>query len=184
MKKVVLLGDSIRLLGYGPKVPALLGGGWDVRQPPENGTYCVQTLHLLSYDWKDVIRDADVIHWNNGLWDVKVLADGMSVIPLDHYVRTVCRIADQLLKNAKKVIFAATTPVTAAHTTIFNADIERYNGAVVPLLREKGVLISDLYSLMAADIDRFIRKDDNIHLTEDGAAVCAAAVADAIRRAE
>jgi lysophospholipase L1-like esterase len=171
-------------MGYGPKVPALLGDGYDVWQPPENGRYCVFTLHCLSYEWRDGLRATDVIHWNNGLWDVKFLADGMQFIPLDVYVRTMLRIADVLQKNAKKVIFATTTPVNPAHTTIFNADIERYNGAVVPVLREKGVLISDLYSLMAADIDRFIRKDDNIHLTEDGAAVCAAAVADAIRRAE
>ena len=33
---------------------------------------------------------------------------------------------------------------------------------------------------MYADIDRFIRKDDNIHLTEDGADVCARQVADMI----
>ena len=43
------------------------------------------------------------------------------------------------------------------------------------------MIINDLHSLMYADIDRFIRKDDNIHLTDDGAKVCAEQVVRLIR---
>ena len=183
MKKIVLLGDSIRLIGYGPKVPALLGEEYDVWQPGDNGRYSTYTLHSIMHYWQNDIPGADVIHWNNGLWDVQFGTDGKQLSLLDEYVRTMSRIADLLLKNAKKVIFATTTPVTAVHPDISNADIDRYNAALVPVLREKGVGINDLHALMAADIDRFIRKDDNIHLTEDGNTVCAEAVAEAIRRA-
>ena len=181
MKKVILLGDSIRLIGYGPIVPALLGG-CEVWQPADNGRYSVYTLHALMHYWQNEIRDADVIHWNNGLWDVQRGTDGKPLALLDDYVRTMSRIADLLLKNAKIVIFATTTPVTAVHPDIANADIDRYNAALVPVLEDKGVLVDDLHALMAADIDRFVRKDDNIHLTEDGNAVCAEAVAELIRR--
>ena len=39
MKKVVLLGDSIRLIGYGTKVPEMLGPEYTVWQPSDNGRY-------------------------------------------------------------------------------------------------------------------------------------------------
>lgn len=181
-KKVVLLGDSIRLIGYGPKISALLGETCEVWQPADNGRYSAYTLHAIMHYWQNDIRDADVIHWNNGLWDIQIGTDGQQLALLDDYLRTMSRIADILLRNTKTLIFATTTPVTAVHPDIRNADIDRYNAALVPILSGKGVVIDDLHALVAADIDRFVRKDDNIHLTEDGNTVCAEAVADMIRR--
>jgi len=63
-----------------------------------------------------------------------------------------------------------------------NADIERYNRLIVPLLEEKGIIINNLYQLVASDIDKYIRKDDNIHLTEEGIKICAEQVAEVIRK--
>ena len=37
--KVTLLGDSIRLIGYGTRVPELLGDDFEVYQPEENCRY-------------------------------------------------------------------------------------------------------------------------------------------------
>ena len=91
------------------------------------------------------------------------------------------RIADILLEKYDKVIFATTTPVTEQNQYNRNADIERYNGLIVPLLKEKGIIINDLYKLIVSDIDKYIRKDDNIHLTDDGIKVCAEQVASVIR---
>ena len=181
MKRIVLLGDSIRLIGYGPIVPALLGEGYDVWQPADNGRYSVYTLHSLMHYWQNDIAGADAIHWNNGLWDVQRGTDGRPLAPLPDYLHTMTRIADILLKQTKVLIYATTTPVTAVHPDIANADIDAYNAALVPLLREKGVLINDLHAAVAADIGRYVRKDDNIHLTEDGNALCAALTADLIR---
>ena len=39
MKKVVLLGDSIRLIGYAPRIPELLGDGYTVWQSDSAGQY-------------------------------------------------------------------------------------------------------------------------------------------------
>jgi hypothetical protein len=52
---------------------------------------------------------------------------------------------------------------------------------IVPLLVEKGIIINDLYSAVLFDIDKYIRKDDNIHLTDEGSKICAEQVADIIR---
>ena len=68
MKKVALLGDSIRLLGYGTKVPELLGEEYEVFQPEDNCRFVKYTLRML-FELREQIQDSDIIHWNNGLWD-------------------------------------------------------------------------------------------------------------------
>ena len=60
-----------------------------------------------------------------------------------------------------------------------NSDIERYNALAVEELSKKGVIINDLYSLVAADIDRYISSDE-IHLSEEGRELCARQVAKVI----
>ena len=92
------------------------------------------------------------------------------------------RIADILITKYDKVIFATTTPVTAQNQYNKNSDIEKYNALIVPLLKEKGIIINDLYQLVSSDIDKYIRKDDNIHLSDEGIKVCAEQVADIIRK--
>lgn len=181
-KKVVLLGDSIRLGGYGPRLPAMLADRCEIWQPEDNGRYSTYTLHAIMHYWQNEIRDSDVIHWNNGLWDVQLGTDGHQLSPIDSYLSTMDRISDILMRNTKTLIFATTTPVTPVHPDIRNEDIDRYNSAVVSLLMKKGIVIDDLHSLIAADIDRFVRKDDNIHLTEDGNSLCAESVAGIILR--
>ena len=79
------------------------------------------------------------------------------------------------------MIFATSTPVTEQNPYNRNEDIERYNNLIVPLLEKKGIIINDLYKLVSSDIDRYIRKDDNIHLTDEGIRVCAEQVAGIIR---
>ena len=124
-----------------------------------------------------------IVHWNNGLWDIcNLFGDGLFTSE-DEYVQNMLRIADLLLAKYDKVIFATITPVTIRNQYNKNADIERYNSLIVPLLQAKGVIINDLYSLIAADIDRYIDQEDNIHLTEEGCRLCAEQVTDVIRKA-
>ena len=54
MKKVVLLGDSIRLIGYGTKVPEMLGDDYQVWQSEDNCRFAKYTLRCL-FDWRDDI---------------------------------------------------------------------------------------------------------------------------------
>jgi len=183
MKKVVLLGDSIRLNGYGKKVPELLGDAYSVWQPDDNCRFSQYTLRGV-WDWRWQIHDADVVHWNNGLWDVCELLDDGPFTPLNVYVDNMLRIATYLQKHVKKVIFATTTPVTEANLFNKNSYIEEYNHAIVPRLAELGVQINDLYALCAPHIDTYISQEDNIHLTVEGIDACAQAVAAAIRAAE
>ena len=176
MKKVALLGDSIRLFGYGRYVPALLKKKAKVFQPKENCKFSKNTLRGL-FDWKDELKDCEVIHFNCGLWDVaNIVGDGKLFSTDEEYAENILRIAAALKKITPKVIFATTTPVNPAYVYNKNEDIDRFNALVVPRLTEMGVQINDLHALVAEDIEGNIC-DDLIHLTDKGAKRCAEQVA-------
>ena len=179
-KKVVLLGDSIRLIGYGKPVSDALSDEYEVWQPEENCRYAKHTLRML-WDHGKHIRDCDVIHWNNGLWDIcDIFGDG-TFTSLEEYVDTMCRIARLLTQRSRVVIFATTTPVREGHPYNDTAEIARYNEALVPRLREIGVVINDLFATVAEDTERYILESDKIHLSSEGIAVCARQVEEIIR---
>ena len=103
MTKVVLLGDSIRQIGYGKKVPAMLGDGYEVWQPTENCRFAQYTLRGM-WDWKEHLDGADIVHWNNGLWDVCDLFGDGPFTDKETYVATMVRVAKILQTKAKKII--------------------------------------------------------------------------------
>ena len=175
-RKVALLGDSIRLYGYGRIVPALLQGKAEVFQPQENCKFAKNLLRML-FDLKSELKDCEVIHFNCGLWDVAdIVGDGKLFSTDEEYAETVLRVATALLKITPKVIFATTTPVDPAYPYNKNEDINRFNALVVPCLRALGVRINDLNALIAEDIEGNICSD-KIHLTEKGAERAAKQVA-------
>ena len=181
MKKVTLLGDSIRLIGYGTKVPELLGEEYEVFQPEDNCRFVKYTLRML-FDLKSEIEGSDVIHWNNGLWDIPtgLFDDGEPFTNVEEYVQNMLRVAKELKKLGKRVIFATTTPVHPEYPYNKNEVIEQYNAAIVPKLQEIGIEINDLYSLVSKGIDTYIC-EDQIHLSEAGIELCSKQVADLIK---
>lgn len=71
MKKLLLIGDSIRM-GYCNFVKELLQDKTEVYYTDDNARYAQYTLRCL-HDWQGGLKwpvDMDVIHWNNGLWDL------------------------------------------------------------------------------------------------------------------
>ncbi len=179
MKKVCLLGDSIRQLGYGKRVEQLLSGKAEVFQPEDNCRFAKYTLRML-FDYREQIAASNVIHWNNGLWDVSNLFGDGSFSTKEEYVANMLRIADLLLKITPNVIFATTTPVRDEYPYQCNEDIIAFNEALVPKLKQKGVVINDLFPLVYQNRNEFIRDDDLIHLTPAGIEACAEQVTSCI----
>ena len=181
MKKVTLLGDSIRMIGYGTKVPELLGDEYEVFQPEDNCRFVKYTLRML-FDFREQIKDSDVIHWNNGLWDITsgLFDDGLPFTSEEEFVENMLRVARELKKLGKRVIFATITPVHEEYVYNRNAVIRRYNEIIVPKLQEMGIEINDLYSLVSQDLYRYIC-EDQIHLSKEGIDLCAKQVADMIK---
>ena len=180
MKKVVLLGDSIRLVGYGKRCAELLGDGYETVGPEDNGRFVKYTLRGVLYEWKPILEGADLIHWNNGLWDICDLGDG-PFTDLDEYIKNMRRVARVLLGYTDKVIFATTTPVSPK---MWGHDINRtmmYNKAAVEALSEYVVAVNDLFSTVKEDTEGNIC-DDLLHLSPKGIELCAEQTADIIRK--
>ncbi|MBQ7411698.1 MAG: SGNH/GDSL hydrolase family protein [Clostridia bacterium] len=181
MKKVVLLGDSCRLWGYGPRVPELLGDKYEVFQPDDNCRFSKYTLRML-FDLNDSIKDADVIHWNNGHWDCTEIFDDGLFTTEEEYIENMTRIAKLLLKITPNVIFSTTTPVRDEFEWTHNDKIQRFNEIIVPRLKEMGITINDLYSVVAEDINGNVKEFDNIHLSDKGIELCVQSVVKAIKQ--
>ena len=181
MKKVTLLGDSIRQIGYGTRVPEMLGPDYEVFQPEDNCRFVKYTLRML-FDFKAQIEGSDVIHWNNGLWDIstKLFDDGKAFTSEEEYVENMLRVAKLLKKMGKRVIFATITPVHYEFPYNENSVIERYNALIVPKLQELGIEINDLHSAVMQDLYRYIG-EDQIHLSEEGIELCAKQVVEIIK---
>lgn len=181
MKKVTLLGDSIRL-GYGARVPAVLGESYEVWQPEDNCRFVKYTLRGL-FDWREYIQNSDIIHWNNGLWDTStnLFGDGKAFTCEEEYVANMLRVAAELKKITPNVVFATTTPVRPDYEYNDNAVIDRYNAALVPQLEKMGFKINDLNALVKPRLYEYIRDDDKLHLTDAGIEACAKQVASFIK---
>ena len=180
MKKVVLLGDSMMQIGYGARVEDLLGEEYRVWRPEENCRFAAYTLRML-FDKREQIANADVIHWNNGAWDICELFGDGPFTPYEVYEQTMVRIAGILKQNAKRVIFA-TTMLPRPENPHNHADvIKSYNDRICRVLAPRNVEINDLCALTEGDLTRYIRGDDLIHLTDAGIEVCAEQVVRLIR---
>jgi hypothetical protein len=167
--KITLLGDSIRMQ-YGPRVRDRLADSFEVWQPDENCRFAQYTLRGL-FDWANSMQGTEIVHWNNGLWDVcRLFGDG-TFTPEEDYIKLILRIADILKSKFSTVIFATTTPVREANVYSKNEDIDRFNKRVTEALRERGVIINDLNGLLRSDVEKYIC-EDNIHLSEEGIALC------------
>ena len=179
MKKVTLLGDSIRLIGYGQTVEENLKKDFIVWQPDDNCRFAQYTLRGL-WEWAPYIEGSDIIHWNNGHWDLCELYGDGTFTDIEDYVKIMSRLADLLLKRCKKLIFATTTPIIEGYPYNRNSVVNEFNAAVVPVLQAKGVIINDLHTLLKDEVNKYIG-EDMLHLTEDGIAVCVAQVEKVIR---
>lgn len=180
MKKIILLGDSIRQIGYGPRVAEILRDryGCEVFQPADNCRFAAYTLRMC-FDYQAQMKGADVIHWNNGLWDLCDLFGDGAFTPMEEYVRLMVRIARILRSYAPVVIFATTTPPSPQ---MWGHDAERikaYNAAVTQALVAEGVYINDLFTPVYGDVQTMIC-EDLIHLSPKGIEVCADQVLQAI----
>lgn len=182
MKKVVLLGDSIRLIGYGKRVEELLDGEYMIWQPEDNCRYAKYTLRML-FDFQEEIKNADIVHWNNGLWDLCDLFGDGAFTSLEEYKANMLRIASIIQAWGCKLIFSTTTPTHPDYPYHSDERIRFYNEEIVKELQEKGVYINDLYGAMCEHkLDGIA--EDQLHLNEKGIEICAKCVADAIRNIE
>lgn len=186
MKKILLLGDSIRCgsngNGYDYYVKEKLKDKAEVFFPTENCRFAQYTLRYV-HEWVEQLgigAEVDVVHWNNGLWDVLRLLGDDPLTPPEMYKYMIKKIYDRLcfLFPTAKIIFALTTPVIeslgAPDFMRYNSEIERYNEYAKVALLGCEVTFNDLYSV--AQGVQPLHNKDWVHYSDEGSSLLADAV--------
>ena len=153
MKKIVLIGDSIRM-GYDKYVKEALSDVAEVYYPSENCRFSQYVLRFV-HEWKKKDHwpdDVDLVHWNAGLWDVPEIFGEEPISSPAHYAEMIGRIDRRLrmLFPKAKIVFATSTAVREeGYKGVFhryNATIERYNAIARETLAGTDTVINDLYA--------------------------------------
>lgn len=186
MKRVTLIGDSIRM-GYQDYVQSELADVAEIWGPVENGGDSRNVLaHLEEWIGR---READLVHVNAGLHDIKT--------PFDSTERQVCEaeyetnirkiLSRAMDATSGRVVWAMTTPVNYErhHETKgfdrFEEDVVARNTIAKRVCIELGVQVNDLYGLvMRHGRDRMLVAD-GVHYAPEAYAALGHAVAGTIR---
>ena len=174
MKKVVLIGDSIRM-GYDKYVKEALKNSAEVYYPGENCRFAEYVLRY-AHEWKKAGAwgdDVDLVHWNAGLWDVLELFGDEPLTSLSYYEEAIARIDKRLrmLFPSAKFVFATSTSVDESRGrptfTRHNSTIEKYNAAALRALSGTDTEINDLYTLTTSFPDEY--HSDFVHFATPAA---------------
>jgi len=180
LPRVLLIGDSISV-GYGGVVKERLKGKANVdtlatsKAISDPGWLKETTYAIEGY------RHA-VIHFNNGLHGGHVTGQDYES-SLRDYVKKLRELAPQA-----KLIWANTTPVPSSQKGVAldekgNATALARNAIAGRVMKEAGIPINDLYSLVVGDIEKLTASKGNLHYNNKGKALQGQVVADAILKA-
>lgn len=181
LPRVLLIGDSISI-GYTPAVRKLLAGKVNVHRIMTNGGPTSNGLPNLG-QWLGEGR-WDVIHFNWGLHDLRIMEDGRRQVPLEKYEANLAELVTRLKATGAKLIWCSTTPVPEGKLSPPRQpeDVPRYNAAAERVMRAQGVTVNDLHAFALPLLGQ-LQRPANVHFTDEGSAKLAEPVAGAILKA-
>lgn len=181
LPRVLLVGDSISV-GYTLPVRALLKGKANVHRLPENGGPTIRGLKQID-TWIGA-GPWDVIHFNWGLHDLKVMEGGKHQVPLDEYRKNLETLVGRMEATGAKLIWASTTPVPEGKLSPVrrSKDVLEFNRVAAEVMDAHNIPTNDLYTAALYRLKE-IQRPLNVHFTEEGSEVLAGYVAGAIRGA-
>lgn len=178
LPRVLLIGDSISI-GYTPYVRELLAGRANVHRIPTNGGPTTNgTAHIGEWlapgKW-------DVIHFNWGLHDLKIMDGGKHQVEPAEYEANLRALVAKMKATGAKLIWASTTPVPEGRLNPPRrpADVPVYNEIAARVMRENGIPTNDLFLTAGARL-REIQLPENVHFRPEGYRELAEAVARSI----
>lgn len=188
MKKVLLLGDSIRM-GYDDYVKEELKECEVYYDKDDNGRFIAYTIWMFN-NQNNNYGPFDVVHFNTGYWDMNREAEGEPETLPEEYIHGLKKLIRLIRKSGATPVFALTTPIYDTEkeedgyqvTNYKNSWVKDYNEIALKVMEEENVQVNDLYSLLL-DGKRYYKCPDSLHLIEDGYKKCAIAVASAVRKA-
>lgn len=161
-QKILIIGDSISI-GYTPFVTKALAGKATVVHNEGNAAHTGNGVAKLD-QW---LGDGkwDVIHFNFGLHDLKIMEGGQRQIPIDVYEQNLQSIVKRLKQTKAKLVWASTTPVPPGKVSPLRhaADVPKYNAVAERIMKSEKVAINNLYAA-----DHTGQLPANVHYTPAG----------------
>lgn len=181
LPRVLLIGDSISI-GYTFPVRRMLVGKANVHRIPENGGPTARGVEAIDAWLGD--DPWDVIHFNFGLHDLKIMPDGNRQVSKESYAANLRCLLIRLQQTGAKLIWCTTTPVPAGKLSPERkaSDVPIYNAIALGIMQPGGVAINDLHAYALARLDR-IQLPENVHFTDEGSEELAVPVAASIEAA-
>ncbi|MDA1276603.1 MAG: SGNH/GDSL hydrolase family protein [Verrucomicrobia bacterium] len=181
LPNVLLIGDSISI-GYTLPARHVLEGRANLHRIPMNGG--PTTNGIVNLDKWLGEKKWDLIHFNWGLHDLKIMPDGRHMVPEEDYEKNLRRLVARLKKTGATLIWASTTPVPDEELNPPRkpGDILEYNAIAEIVMNENGITIDDLYSFALPRLKE-IQRPANVHFTEEGSALLAGQVVTSIENA-
>ena len=183
LPRVLLIGDSISM-GYTVPVRKLLEGVANVHRVPANGGPTSRGLDNID-KW---LGDGkwDVIHFNWGIHDVKVMPGGELQVEPGPYEENLRKLVAKLQETGAELIWATTTPIPPnlkgkALERRFGSEVE-YNKIARGVMRENGIAINDLHGYVSPRFTE-LQKPNDLHYSTEGSEFLAVRVAAEIEKA-
>lgn len=178
LPRVLIIGDSISM-GYTVPVRRLLEGKANVHRIAQNGG--PSKLGVERIDTWLSKGPWDVIHFNHGIHDAKIMPDGKRQVEPAAYEANLRTIVAKLKDTGAKLIFALTTPIPPSPLKGDRrfGDEKEYNAIATKVMQENGVTINDLHSYMLPRFEELHLPED-LHYKPEGSEFLAKRVAEAI----
>lgn len=172
LPRVLLIGDSISHM-YTESVRRLLKGKANVHRAPANCGPTGMGLKAMD-DWLDEAsgKKWDLIHFNFGIHD--------RAKKPEEYAANLEKLVARLQKTGAVLVWARTTPFN--NNPQAKEQVTRLNDTADAVMRKHGILIDDVYSVVAGDFDAYI-SGDKVHFNQHGVKVQAEQVAKVIAEA-
>ena len=183
----ILIGDSI-CIGYRPLVKQRLSDQVNILGIEGHSGDSGNVLENLD-EWM-IKRDADLIHFNCGLHDLKFARDTkIYQQPIEVYEANLRKIVERLQKEVTaRLVWVTTTPVIdERHNAVkgfdrYQRDVEAYNRVATVIMTEAGIPINDLHNAIQNDDVEACLGSDGVHMTERGNKILTDAVCECILR--
>ncbi len=181
LQRVLLIGDSISI-GYTLPVRELLRGKANVHRilanggPTKNGTANLEKW-LGAGKW-------NVIHFNWGIHDLKVMPDGKRQVEPEDYEKNLRTLVTRMKATGAKLIWATTTPIPDGELNPPRSfgKVPEYNAVAERVMKENGVPIDDLNASITPRIAE-LQNPKDVHYKPEGYAVLAEQVVASIEAA-
>lgn len=164
--RILIIGDSISI-GYTPIVKKTLEGKAYVEHNAGNGGPTTNGVAHIQEWLKD--GNWDVIHFNFGLHDLKIMENEKHQVSLEDYEKNLGIMVAAMRKTRAKLVYATTTPVPEGkqNPIRLTADVARFNAAALRVMEQNNIEVNDLYGVAMKRIAE-MQRPNNVHFTVSG----------------